>query len=1071
MKKKIVGIMLLISLASLGFMPNVATGVSTPKAAADTSTYNDIIIDGLIGTDWTDGNYTVRSDLNDWGWNVDTWHADGLYAALNATGFALGLEMTLAGPSGDRMSVFIDIDQGGEGLDDFSKSSLGVSNVFASDAFIPDFVLIANTIHSDASSLDTEFMIYNLTDNAGASVDLSSFTGYASVATNHSDWDDVAWSNPIIEHYEAFIPWDLFFPAGMPTNTEIRLFADGAGDQIPHDKGYVALQVADDLGDPELVPYTIGWPGQNGDGSYTSASVNELDGNVTLGLEMEFYYEIWNTDGKSEYINNSQWPLLNIIYYNSTLDANTSIMEYQMYHETGDLSGSNEIYRYEIPLLPEDGYAVGDKFWWYITAGDIDDATAQMYYEVENGISAMPPIDLDYIGAVTPAGGFQDADESFEVEVQLQQLWNGTDEVTFDVLSHVFINFTLNATDVWAQTDMAYAEASSNNAIFRGNLGGFPNGTTVTFYVVAENNNTVQTGPYLIHIGIEPPKTEIFYMTDPEGDEWGSYPTNAAFGPGVGLFDILEFNVSANAYGTQFDLRLLDSYDPGWGGGNFSHQMFVVLIDIEAGGTTEGVLASNVETQADYPWDIGFYADNWVKRYFTPTTIAEPQTAGTGITTGYEMNGEGEHWFNFYVPETLINTVANSTWKYYVMSASADFNNFRNHMAENGEWHFGGGDDGMYDPNYCDILVPAGGDSAAVQEFISTSYDVGSQEYAKMLAVGNGLVYTEDTTDPLVTITSPANETEYEWTMENEFLVELNWTASDPAIGTFNGLDGVKVYVNGVLDPEASGESANISVAAGNNLIRVVATDISGNVGFDEITLIVNDTRPVVDITSMETTYILEPGQSDHSVTVNWVASDLDGLDAIDIYLNEVVEMTLLGSATEYVLSLPLGVHTVTVRANDTLGGWGEDTIVISIIEDAIAPVFDITTDTALYTLTTEDGNMTISVAFTVSDNYREDKLHFDVYLNDVLVGEGLYVTSPIEVLEVGVGAHDITIIVYDYYNNTATDTYLFTIENPAATTEPTTEPDDDPIIPGYSTGFLLIAMVASAGLLIRKRK
>jgi hypothetical protein len=352
---------------------------------------------------------------------------------------------------------------------------------------------------------------------------------------------------------------------------------------------------------------------------------------------------------------------------------------------------------------------------------------------------------------------------------------------------------------------------------------------------------------FTILIGIEPPKTEIFYMTDPGGDEWGTYPTDAAFDGGPGLFDIMEFNVSANAYGTSFKLRLNNSVDPGWGAGNFSHQMFVILIDNAVGGTTEGVLAMNAEVQDEYPWDIGFYGDGFMVRYFTSETIAEPQTSGTGMTSTYEFV-DGEHWYDVYVPETLIDGVADSTWKYYAMVASADYNDFRNHMAENGQWQFGGGDDSDYDPRWCDILVPASDDPVALQEFISSSYDVGSQTYAKMLAVGPGLTFETDTTVPLVSISAPATGATFTWDTGDTYTTEVTYTASDPAQGTYSGLATVKVYVNTVLVPEATSSPATVTLANGTNVIRVVATDKTGNTAYAEITVTVDDVRePATD--------------------------------------------------------------------------------------------------------------------------------------------------------------------------------------------------------------------------------
>jgi len=252
----------------------------------------------------------------------------------------------------------------------------------------------------------------------------------------------------------------------------------------------------------------------------------------------------------------------------------------------------------------------------------------------------MPDIELNWIGNVDPAGGLRYPDTEFDVTVQIEQLWNGSDQVQFDVNTIVTLNWTLNETDIWTQTAMTWDSEQGDNAQYRVTIGGFPEYTDVKFHIIAENNNTLTTPDFLILIRIPPPEVEMFYMTDPAGDEWGSYPTNAAFGGlDEGLFDILEFNVSSNIYGSTFAFRLADSIDPGWGAGNYSHQMFLVYVDSEAGGSTEGVLRSYANIEADHGWEHAFYADGWVQRYFTPATIADPQTAAHGITSWYEFDG------------------------------------------------------------------------------------------------------------------------------------------------------------------------------------------------------------------------------------------------------------------------------------------------------------------------------------------------------------------------------------------------------------------------------------------------
>ncbi|MHA1521619.1 MAG: glucodextranase DOMON-like domain-containing protein [Promethearchaeota archaeon] len=530
---------------------------------------------------------------------------------------------------------------------------------------------------------------------------------------------------------------------------------------------------------------------------------------------------------------------------------------------------------------------------------------------------------------------------------------------------------------------------------------------------------------------------------------------------------------------TSFAFRLNNSVDPGWGGGNFSHQMFVVLIDNAAGGTTEGILASNVKTQEEYPWDIGFYGDNWVKRFFTPETLETPQDSGHGITTNYEMI-DGEHWFEMYVPETLIGSVANNTWKYYVMVASSDFNNFRNHMAENGLWNFGGGDDGPYDPNYCDILVPTAADPVALQEFISSSYDVGAQRYAEMLAVGEGISFEEDTTSPVVTITAPENQANLTWT-GYDVIANVTYTVDDPTQGTYYGVSDIKVYHNSVLIPDAGKEWTEITLEAGINLVRVVSYDLTGNSGYDEIYINVNDTRPAIEITTTMTEYIINPADSTHEFLVEWTASDDYGLANFTYIHNGVeIENNVLNTTTSQAFFFGLGEHNITIRAFNNIGSWAQDSLIVNIIEDEVPPTIAITTDAAIYTLGETGTTMDILVEWTGDDNYQPDDLTYEVWLNGVLEDT---ITLSEYTVNVGAGNHTVIVLATDLYDNTAQDTYLFTVEayvpvddttddTTDDSTDDTTDDDDDGVgIPGYNLGFIAVSVISVGFIIIRKRK
>jgi hypothetical protein len=768
-------------------------------------------------------------------------------------GIFIGLNTTQAGPTDNQFNVFIDTDAGGTGLADYSLA--GIANTkkttFSSPGFIPNFVLLGTGIEN--WSANAAWDLYEFTDDTGTTSAVT--TGVNTAVANKTVFDG-SWSYPIPVNYEGFIPWNALYSGGIPADAEIRLFAamigGEPGDVIPNqylDKdptnvaysNYVAVQVADADGDPQIIPYVIGWDGAG------SEEVNEVEGGgVTLGLDMKFTYMMWwnvNGTSKHDYMNSSEWPMLYYTYYNSTAMANDSEVSVQMFHQAGYYGGlgdGSDVYHYIIPLDVSDGYSVDDIFYWYILAGDQNSSSVTHY---NNTVVPMPPIDIGFVGNIDPAGGFKNPDTPFDITVQIEQLWNGTDKVQIDVLTEVTLNYTLNDTGVWNTQAMTYDSVQGENAQYKTTIGGFADGSNVTFYINVTNNNTVITTQILVLILIPPPESTIFYMTDPQGDEWGTYPWNAAFGGKTeGIFDILEFNVSANIYQTTFRFRLADTYDPGWGAGNFSHQLFVVLVDKDPGGTTDGVLRSYANTVGE--WDVAFYADGWIQRYFTPSTIQDPQTSAHAMTSGYDFVN-GEHWMYFTVPETLFGELADSTWQYYVMIGSGDFNDFRNHKAANEEWAFGGGDDSDVDPNYNDILVPEGGDSAAVQNFISSSYDVASGTRVSLLAVGPGLTYVDDMTDPLVDITSPADGANYSWTTGDSYTIDVTYAASDPDEGTFNGLESVKLFINAVLVPDATDTSGTVTLAVGANTIRVVAEDISGNTALAEITVTLTDDREV----------------------------------------------------------------------------------------------------------------------------------------------------------------------------------------------------------------------------------
>jgi len=809
MRKNIVSILLLVGLISVSL-----ANLRLVNANGVVPSQNDIVVDGVIGTDWTDGNYTLMID--------DTpGELEELYLSVNATGLNVALVATLTVNEMGR-HVFFDIDGLTSGLSSLTEASGWNDRPVAfTNGFRPDFFIGAW---------------------GNASWDLFSAT---------------AWLGPVgktvglvpgLVTYEAFIPFTTLYPAGIPVEAKIGIAAiriGGGGDgtlfdAIPSNKltscdNHVVLPIDSNKDQiPDLINPVIGWAGNDADSSAAGVGV--------VGLPLEVRVAVWS--GTNNFPNSTRFPTLNYrIYDNSTLTWGSEV-NVKMYHYFGDYDGNNDWHRYSIATGTLD---VDDKIQWNATTTYGTTTTHEVIF------GPMPPIDIGFVGGIDPSGGFVLPDIDFSIVVQVEQLWEGITRVTGDFNLDVVLNYTIDEGVTWLTKPFAWDAIVGQNAQYRTTfIGGFPENTNMTFTInVTSNNDTELTAPISFRILVPPPEVEIFYMTDPTGDEYGVYPTKPGEFPADvrGLFDLMEFNVTANEYVTTFHFRLNNTFDPGWGKGLWSHPIFGIMIDAIPGGATTALSDIFANTEAAYPWDYGFQIEGWMQKYYTPATLDDPQSASTGITLGYEKVDE-EFWYSFTVPKTLIGAVAVPSWKYFVVVGSGDTNHFRAHNAVEEDYRFGGGKDGNIDPNYVDILVPAGGDSKAVQEYINSHYSTVTSTMTTLLAVGEGLVFVPDTTDPLVEITAPIAGATFDIASgATTAEVVITWTASDSAVGTFAGIDIIEVFAGSVLQSPIGDGTATLHLAAGTYTLRVNVYDNTGNYATDTVTITVNpapEEKPVI---------------------------------------------------------------------------------------------------------------------------------------------------------------------------------------------------------------------------------
>ena len=339
---------------------------------------------------------------------------------------------------------------------------------------------------------------------------------------------------------------------------------------------------------------------------------------------------------------------------------------------------------------------------------------------------------------------------------------------------------------------------------------------TAITYVPASGGIDVapQDGPFSIQVPLSGVDFNvIFEMDDPEGDEYGIYPTDESFSPGSGLFDILHFAIGTKDDQLVVSIKFKELTNPWNSPRGFSHPLIHVYFDkdrVDGSGSTKSMENANVDIDSRFAWEAMIKIDGW-----------EAFGAYANETEFQGVDGIGdalEKTITITAPLSLIGTPTED-WAYVVIVGSQDFSQFREVLAENGQWKFGGGDDGPYDPNVIDMLVPSGAD----QNEILTSYDVATQTRAKIPGVGPKVSFIGDTEAPVVTIKSPTEGQEFKAGDDGVATINVNFTATDN-----QQVDHIDVFLDNVLvydDLPGNTTSVQLKVEPGTHTIVINAYD------------------------------------------------------------------------------------------------------------------------------------------------------------------------------------------------------------------------------------------------------
>ncbi|PWI49221.1 hypothetical protein CEE45_02450 [Candidatus Heimdallarchaeota archaeon B3_Heim] len=255
------------------------------------------------------------------------------------------------------------------------------------------------------------------------------------------------------------------------------------------------------------------------------------------------------------------------------------------------------------------------------------------------------------------------------------------------------------------------------------------------------------------------------------------------------------------------------------------------------------------------------------------------------------------------------------------------------------------------------------------------------------------IFFIQDTTDPVIVITSPINATVFEFGSD----VGYTYTVDDLSGTT------IVVRLNGAPIPDSGSLSG---LAVGTYILNVEATDTYTNVGSDEIIFYVEDTTiPFVTITSPVNATTFEFG---NDVSYSYTVFDLSGT-SVEVRLNGA-----LIPDTGLLTGLSVGTYTLNVEATDSYGNVGVAETVFFYLDDTISPVVTITSPANASTF--EFGS-DVSYTYTVSDL---SGMTVVVKLNGAPIPDSGLLSG------LAVGTYVLTVEATDTYSNVGDDEVTF---------------------------------------------
>jgi outer membrane autotransporter protein len=249
---------------------------------------------------------------------------------------------------------------------------------------------------------------------------------------------------------------------------------------------------------------------------------------------------------------------------------------------------------------------------------------------------------------------------------------------------------------------------------------------------------------------------------------------------------------------------------------------------------------------------------------------------------------------------------------------------------------------------------------------------------------------------------------------ENVTLDGTGSTDSDGTIESYVWLeDGSQI---------ATGATPTVALSVGEHSLTLQVTDNNNLVGEDQVSITVA-AAPNAPVANAGQDQTLSDTDADGSEQVTLDASSSSDADGTIVSYTWLENGTEIASGETATITLPVGIHTVTLRVTDNDDLIGEDQLTISIVADAASPIANAGADQSL---SDTDGDGSASVTLDGSASTDSDG---SIVSYQWLEGSDEIATGATPTAVLSVGVHTLTLIVTDNEGLTGQDQVTITIQ------------------------------------------